>query len=463
MNLTQFTGEILNLIHTNSMNEAREKLNALPNLSQWNRLSLEFGDQKLMMFATLAEMVDLSNIAQFVLRRCIEINPRNYFARFNLAINLAQTGEKDRAVNELKEVIKLNPYIAKTYMLLSEMITLDKNSSESDLFENAEKNLGLFPKSEFYSILFALGKYYKDIKDYDRSFSYYRLGADILRTLGKRGAATSVIDACNRQIAQFQRIPELKVVSEIDIKPIFIVGMPRSGSTLVEQILSTHSLVNAIGETTLFEDSVVKQISIDQLKNGKLPQNQGQIKSAVDQYLSRLMTSRTGNTVYITDKMLGNYIYLGYLLTLFPDAPVINCRRHPLDTLISCYTTPFSEGYQFATDLDELADVYISYDKTMNHFNSLSRRKILTVDYEDVVTDFDHQVKRILAFCDLPFEEGCIRFYQASNQVKTASYHQIRQPIYKSSMSRWKVYEKYLGSVRLKLLPLINERGLNKS
>ncbi|VAX41677.1 hypothetical protein MNBD_PLANCTO03-964, partial [hydrothermal vent metagenome] len=236
-------------------------------------------------------------------------------------------------------------------------------------------------------------------------------------------------------------------------RPIFIVGMPRSGTTLVEQILAAHPDVYAAGELQelrrIWKDLVATR------GNGSVAAlssiTQVDINAAADRYLKYLDTLDTA-TPHITDKMPHNFEQLGLINLLFPDARVIHCSRNPLDTCLSCYTIQLSLAHTYSNDLTLLGHAYAQYHRLMAHWRTALDVPMLEVVYEDVVAETETLARRIVEFVGLPWHDDCLRFYEAKRTIVTASVDQVRQPIYTSSVNRWKRYDRYLDPLRQSLI-----------
>lgn len=233
--------------------------------------------------------------------------------------------------------------------------------------------------------------------------------------------------------------------------PIFVVGMPRSGTSLVEKIIAAHPQAAGAGELMW-----MTEISMD-LLSGSAPYaelldglKQHQLDRAANGYVKRLKkVARKADRV--VDKMPQNLLHLGLISILFPEARVVHCRRDALDTCLSCYFQELTDAIDFNTDLTDLGRYYRSYERLMSHWSSVLEVPTLDVVYEDLVSDLDGQVHRLLDFLDLPFDDASLRYHESDHHIATASYDQVRQPIYASSVGRWKAYESHLDPLRTAL------------
>jgi hypothetical protein len=249
-------------------------------------------------------------------------------------------------------------------------------------------------------------------------------------------------------------------VEESGVTPIFIVGLPRSGSTLIEQILASHSL--AEGTHELHEMSMAMQSTRDKANFKKrFPEALEFFKDEHwnllgKTYLESTIKYRTDKPYFI-DKNPNNFTFVGPIKLAIPNAKIINAKRHPLDSCYGSFKQLFASGQPFSYDLMELGEYYMEYQRIMDYWHEVCPGFVLDVNYEEVVSDLDSQVKRILEFCDLPFEEGCLRFYETKRAVKTASSEQVRKPIYSSSVNLWRNYEDNLADLIEILEPLLSQ------
>ena len=241
-----------------------------------------------------------------------------------------------------------------------------------------------------------------------------------------------------------------------DSAPIFILGLPRSGSTLLEQILASHSQVD--GTRELPDISMIAQ-GLTQPRSGQaFPQCMPDLSPETllalgQQYLDQTRRHRQ-DAPFFTDKMPNNFAYVGFIKTILPNAKIIDARRHPMDSCFGCFKQHFAKGQTFTYDLFELGEFYLEYYQLMDHWDEVLPGQVLRVQYEEVVADLETQVRRILSFCELPFEEGCIAFHETKRSVRTASSEQVRQPIYSGSVQTWKRYGAHLDSLKEILEPV---------
>lgn len=301
-----------------------------------------------------------------------------------------------------------------------------------------------------------LGKLLDREERYQEAFSHFKAANNLRHS---DFVVTEHVQEIDRIIADWQAaaITTAPVSTNQSSRPIFIVGMPRCGSTLVEQILSSHPLVMAGGELPILPH-IAEQMSGE---IGRLPfasprygtLNEQQLDNAAQAYLVHLPGTESG-TRYITDKNLYNYLHLGLISVLFPKARIIHCKRSPLDTCLSIYEQNFSGPKGFANSLEAIGIVYAQYLRLMEHWQSRITNPVFELSYEALVNDQAQTTRSLLAFCGLPWDERCLSFQDNDRTALTASYNQVRQPMYRHSIGRWRNYEAHLPS----LVALLGEK-----
>ena len=304
------------------------------------------------------------------------------------------------------------------------------------------------------TICFKLGDLLDKEGEYDEAFDFYRRG-NMLRPVVYQHANLArgfdaLIDFFSE--ARLVRLPRASNRSKL---PIFIVGMPRSGTTLIETVLASHPLIHGAGE--LEDIFLMRQKLRDSSADGRAYPDcletleVGTLDRFSAKHLAKL-ASFARDVTRVTDKMPQNFIQLGLIDLLFPGARVIHCMRNPLDTCLSIYFHPLMNQYDYAADLANIGLYYREYLRLMAHWRTVLRIPLLDLRYEDLVESPEEKVRQLLDFCELPWDERCLRHHESGRIAKTFSYNQVRKPIYKTSVSRWKRYQKHLG-------PLIEALG----
>jgi tetratricopeptide (TPR) repeat protein len=298
-------------------------------------------------------------------------------------------------------------------------------------------------------IHFSLGKALEDRQQVDRAFHHYQQGNQLKHSLEAWSA-----DEHHRFVEQMIAATPAKTFHTTggcqDASPIFILGLPRSGSTLLEQILSSHSLVDGTKE---LPDLLALARKISGKKHRKDPSlypanlatlTETECLELGESYLASTQVQRQGKPFFI-DKMPNNFAHIGLIKRILPNAKIVDARRQALSSCFSCYKQHFASGQTFTYNLEDLGRYYRDYKNLMDHWHAVFPGEILTVHYENVIQSFDAQVRELLTFCHLPFESSCLDFHQNQRAVRTASSEQVRQPIYNTGLNAWKPFAKHLS------------------
>ena len=392
-------------------------------------------------------------------QRVLELQPNHAGALLGFAHMLKTVGRQDEAVSAYRDFIKLQPDQGDGYWSLANLKTY--KLTEVDIRE-MESQLAKDDLQDHSAVgfLFALAKTFEDQGDFDRAWSYYHEGNAKRRVIEKYDPVQTEVSN-DSIISVFDR-PFLEKNTGLrspDPAPIFIVGLPRSGSTLIEQILASHSLVEGTSELP-YAARVATSLNRNRADGINYPEatrelGEKQFKGMGQDYLDMAQLHRTEGTKHFIDKMPNNTPTIGLLHLMLPNAKIIDARRYPLDSCFSCYRQLFAQGQTFTYDLTDIGEYYLQYERMMDHWHEVLPERVLTVQYEDMVTDFENQVRRLLEYCELPWEDACINFYETERPVRTASSEQVRQPIYSKSINRWRNYEQHLGELIEVLEPVL--------
>jgi tetratricopeptide (TPR) repeat protein len=402
---------------------------------------------------------DLEDLAGSIatIRRAVALKPDSADALNNLGISLLEAGDLDGARDVLQQALVLEPGSLRTLINLASAKKFRRDDPELAQLSAAAEKADQMPEEGRMQLLYALGKACDDVKDYERAFDLFLAGAAIKRKTLKydEGPALRLFDRI-RQVFTPRLIEEKRGLSRSSADPIFIVGMPRSGSTLIEQILASHPRVHGAGEVKWLHQAV-QQTDGKFGGNVRYPEmmhllDGPQMESFAEAYLSKLPPPAPGKDRF-TDKLLTNYYYLGLIHLAMPNARIVHARRNPADTCISCFSKLFRDEMPYTYDLGEAARFYRAYDALMRHWHAvLPRGVILDVQYEQVVGDLEAETRRLLDFLGLEWNDACLAFHKTERTVKTASVTQVRQPLYGSSVERWRNYGP-------KVAPLIEALG----
>ncbi len=364
----------------------------------------------------------------------------NVFALFNMGYALRGKGDLDKSIDYFERVYGLRPNFVDAYVTLcSVFYRLKMIDRLTALMKKMETVIHSLNSVEQGVVCFTLGRYYDHLDEYDKAFSYLEKANAL-----KLGGARYDLDrdaAFIRQIADNVTPEFLDTYNGCGIRdssPIFIIGMPRSGTSLIEQILSCHPEVNAGGELQYFYGwaSSFDYSSVSDSCE-KLAKN----------YLNAAAPVKK-DSKYLTDKLPHNFLYAGLIHLCLPSAKIIHCTRDPMDTCFSCYKQDFSGSHYYVYDMLTLGRYYNVYREHMRHWHEVMPGRLLDVKYEDVVDNLKKEVARILEYCGLPWSDDCLNFHGSSRFVDTASRDQVVKPIYRSSVGRWKYYEKYLTPLK---------------
>ena len=395
------------------------------------------------------QMRDLDS-ARDLYRQLLHLEPKNPSVRNSLGQVLASLGEEGDAQQIFQELTKEEPLFGEPWLNIARARHFTSvDDPDIRQMRTVLKRRQMNPSQTLY-VHFALGKALDDCKDYDQAFAHYEKG-NTLRRRELQFDAGEVDRQFDRLIEGFS--PELMDgLSEkggSETQPLFIVGMPRSGTTLLEQVLCAHPDVGTAGE---LRD--LARIARNVARSNEKPWPEcisdtsgSQLKTMASEYLAAL-ESRASGSERIIDKMPQNFLHVGFAALLFPDVTVVHCARDPLDTCLSNYFQIFPGGIDFAYDLGELGRYYKNYQRLMSHWQALLGDRLVTVRYEELVSNPEPMLRALLKAIGLPWDPACLSHHDAVQRVDTLSLYQVRQPLNVGSTKRWRNYEKHLGPLR---------------
>ncbi len=377
------------------------------------------------------------------LEEAIDLDPNDGEAHLSLALTLRQLGLTELAIERLEQFLTIRPTCGSAYYNISLM------KPKHALIPAVEKFIRQpnLSKGDAIYCHFALGKFFESGKSFDQAFKHFQKANTLQRaTLTYHPKENSqTIDRLIKVYSKgfFQDKRHLGSASQL---PVFIVGMPRSGTTLIEQILSSHALVHGAGEVEAFAG--VNHSIAEQLKHANpAPECMSLIdREIVEKYSARYLQELTlhcATAARITDKQPGNFVRIGLIKILFPDARIVHCQRNPLDNCISLFCHCFMP-LTCSFELTELGQYYLDYQRLMSHWQNLFPGEIFTVRYEELVVDQERVSKQLIDYVGLDWDEKCIDFHNNERNVMSPSNLQVRQPMYKYSMNKWKNYEKHI-------------------
>lgn len=398
--------------------------------------------------------LDRTDEAMAHYKKALAINPNYAEALNNLGNTFRTRGHFDQALEHYNRAIAIRPDYAEAHLHRSEIKRFQHGDPEFTALETLASSDAL-PEHKKIFIHFALAKALDDLGDYTRAFEQLRIGNDLKRARIDYNEP-AVLETFPRIAEVFSRefLAQHQDTGDPSSLPIFVLGMPRSGSTLVEQILAGHPQIQAEGELLHLENIV------GSLSAGAPPVpfpecaphlDSEALRQLGQEYLSRLPQASEGK-LRIVDKLSGNFLCIGLIRLILPNARIIHTVRDPVDTCLSCYSRLFTSGLHYTYDLAELGRYYRAYAALMNHWRSvLPSGVMLDVAYEDVVNDLETQARRVIDFCGLPWDDRCLDFHRTQRPVKTASAVQVRQPLFRGSVQRWRRYEAGLAPLLAEL------------
>ncbi len=369
---------------------------------------------------------------------------------------LKTRGQYDEAVASYRAALASQPRHGEAWYSLSNLKVYSFSGRELKRMR-AQVDSDALPHSDRVHLSFALGKAYEDREDFETSFRFYAQGNN-----AKKAASAYDADQMTGELRAQQQVCTAAMLSRGAEAghpagdPVFVVGLPRAGSTLLEQILSSHSKVD--GTLELPNVLSLSQQLRRRGRSGNEPNypeilatlSDKELRQFGQQYIDDTRIHRQGAPFFV-DKMPNNFRHIGLICLMLPNAKIIDARRHPMACGFSGYKQLFAEGQQFTYDLADLGQYYRDYVKLMDHWDAALPGKVLRVQYEDVVGDLETQVRRILDYCGLEFEPGCLSFYRTDRAVRTPSSEQVRQPIFKSGLDYWRNYEPWLDPLKAAL------------
>lgn len=368
---------------------------------------------------------------------------------------LRALGRQKACSDAFCRAIEIFPGFAEAYWNLAGVKSFRFGPALIDLLRTQTTRAG-FSSDARAQLYFALGKALEDAAEYGESFECYRRSNEMLRA-----KVTYDAESRTRFVEQSRSVftpaffRDRAGVGCDASDPIFIVGMPRSGSTLIEQILSSHSAIEGAGELNAMFDIVIGLNEKKKTEGGVLryPEDvktldADTLRSLGEEYLKLVRPRRSSERPFFTDKFPGNFVHIGLMHLILPRARIIDARRHPLDCGFSCFKSYFPFGQPFAHRLSDIGRYYADYVELMAHYDKVLPGKIHRVIYEHLVQDTEREVRRLFDYLELPFEDQCLRFYEKEREVITLSTEQVRMPIYQSAVEHWRHYEPWLGPLK---------------
>jgi tetratricopeptide (TPR) repeat protein len=411
----------------------------------------------------------LSRIGRFgesasIYRDLLSRHPRHVEVAISLANALKFAGDQEGAVAAFRRVLAIDPRNGEAWWSLADLKTYRFTGEEIASMEEAVAQSDL-REDDRLRLQFALGKAHEDQGDAARAFASYAEGNRLrAKQLRHDPALVTQLVARIEETVTRDLLESRAGAGAQEHDPIFIIGMPRAGSTLVEQILASHPLIEGTGE---LPDIIVIARELEEAE-GKLSQEPwhrypnilqdipaDEMQRLGQIYIDRTRVQRRTGKPHFTDKMPNNWLHMGLIRLILPNAKVIDIRRNPLACGFSNFKQHYARGQEFSYDLDHFGQYYRDYVRLMRHFDAVSPGFVHRVIYEDLVEDARGEVERMLEFIGVPFDEACMEFHRTKRAVRTASAEQVRQPINSKGLAQWRRFEQWLDPLKRALGPLL--------
>jgi tetratricopeptide (TPR) repeat protein len=365
--------------------------------------------------------------------RAAELDPANYRAQYELALCLEELGQFAEAISRYQAALHAKPDHARS---MANLLALQTFTPDTTFVERAVRAADSAKSEANAKLHQGIGKYFDRHGDYARAFSHFTASNAIQGAWLKPSTQSLAVSKRMAAAARFdaEHFRAVRHLGNPSHRPLFIVGMPRSGTTLIEQVIASHPNVYGAGE-------LMEIPKIAAVLAGPSPPT---IPAAAKRYLDHLETVAPVEAMHVTDKLPINYRHLGVIATLFPNARIIRCRRDPRDVALSCFIEMFGIGDQDFTSLPGIAAAIVEEARLMRHWHEVLPVPIREVDYHRFVTDQEGETRRLLDFCKLPWHNRCLAYFETGRSIDTPSRWQVKQPIYTSSDGRWRNYKKEL-------------------
>ena len=437
-----------NVLHLNNLGISYHNLEQFIEAEKHFKRGLELEPNYINILNNLGNLKKDLNLIDEAIKyyeKSLSINSNILVTNFNLAIIYQSLGEFEKSKEYLEKTLEINPNFSEADRVLSLITKYDENNEHFKIMLKKISD----SKLNDYQVLqlhFGLGKCYEDINDYENAFNHYNRG----NSLKKKITNYNIQD----DIKKFEKIKNIfKIYKNFKIKKnerkiIFVLGMPRSGTSLTEQILSSHNDVFGGGEIPFIPSTINKNFLQDKSTQNfsEINDLEKKLNNSQDYYLQQI-SSIDNSEKSFTDKTPLNFRYIGFLINIFPNIKIINCKRNPVDVCWSNFKNYFGGTLNFTNDLEDLAKYYNQYEDIMKFWKKYFSKNIYDLNYENLINNPEEEIKNLIKFCELDWDPNCLKHHENKRVIKTVSFNQARKPIYKSAIKSSNKYEKYLDKL----------------
>ena len=408
------------------------------------------------MAGTVLSHIGLYKEAWPLYKKANELQPEIELFQANMAACGVFIGEIDESKRIYQNLLQNKPWHQRNHYQLARMEKAKDHrhvdQMQKILFSNnmsADKNIYLY---------YAIGKELEDLEEWDKAFLYYKKAGDAVVSVANYEFSNDevlldrIVEVCNADWLDANVIENPMDV--LGKTPVFVLGLPRTGTTLAERIISSHSKVRSLGETEFIEVAIRRESKVETIERVNTDIIDAaaatDIHDIANAYLNYIEYALGDEPVFV-DKLPYNFMYIGFIAKAFPGGKIVHLQRHPLDACFAMYKQVFTWAYKFSYSLEDLGKFYIAYTRMMDHWRSLLGDRLIEVKYEDLVTDQENQTRLLLDKLGLDFEDACLNFEQNASAIATASSVQVREKIHDRSVARWKLFERHLAPLSKQL------------
>jgi tetratricopeptide (TPR) repeat protein len=435
-----------NIFFLNNIGLSYYKKNELSKAEEYYNRAIEINPNyinTLNNLATLKKDLDLVDEAIELFEKSLKLNDKVLETNYNLASILQSIGKFDQSIKYFMKTLEINPKFTKADRNIA-MMTSYNNDNEHFLKMKKKISETSLSKIELHELHFAIGKAYEDLKNHPEAFDNYSKANNY-----KKEITGYNIKKDREEFNSLKKIfnKNLDVKNSFNTKKlIFILGMPRSGTSLAEQIISSHSEVYGGGELIFLTD-IIYQNFYSENKFLNISESKSKIQQVQNNYIKKISLIDSSEKSF-TDKAPLNFKWIGYILNIFPNVKIVHCKRDPLDNCWSLFKNNFDGNLNFSNNLSDLGEYYKIYVDLMSFWKQKFPNKIYDLVYEHLTRDQENETKKLLKFCELSWDENCLKHHENKKSIKTVSFGQARKPIYKSSINSSEKYEDYLNELK---------------